>query len=142
MTSSIREQIAALVFSKAQSTAGLSGRVYRSRVEAFARNSTPALIMECVQNISNADRAGYSTFPQHLELRFLLLIDDPVPDQAADSILVDLHSRIMNDLSLGGLSSEIQPGNTEWDIEVNGVAAVTTSYVVKYKTLIQSLTSA
>jgi hypothetical protein len=142
MTASIREQITAVVFTKAQSTAGLGGRVYRSRVEAFSRNSTPALVVECVRNVANSDKAGHTTLPHHLELRFLLMMDDPIPDQAADPIIVDLHDRLMADLSLGGLCSEIMPGVTEWDLEPTGIALVTLTYVVKYKSFIKDLTSA
>jgi hypothetical protein len=142
LTASIREQITAAVFTKAQSTAGLGGRVYRSRVEAFSRNSTPALVVECVRNTPNPTRAGVTTMPHELEFRFLLMLDDPIPEQAADPILVDLHDRLMLDLTLGGLSMDILPGETRWDQEVNGVAVVTSSYLVQYRTLIKDLTDA
>lgn len=143
MTTSIREQIMALIFTKAQATTGLSGRVYRSRPEAFSRNSTPALVVECVRNTPNPTRAGVTTMPHQLELLFLLMIDQQMPpDQASDPILVDLHNRLMVDLTLGGLSMDILPGETNWDQDVNGIAVVTTSYVVAYRTLIKSLTNA
>lgn len=143
MTASIREQITALVFTKAQATAGLNGRVYRSRVEAFSRNSTPAMVMECVRNTPNPTRQGKEFMPHQLELRFLLMIDQQIaPDLAADPILVDLHNRLMVDLTLGGLSMDILPGETNWDQDVNGIAVVTASYVVEYRTLIKSLTNA
>jgi hypothetical protein len=129
MTTTIREQITASVFSLVQSTAGLGGRVYRSRVEAFSRGATPALVVECVSNQPNPTRAGVTTMPHSLELRMLLMIDHPIPDQAAD-------------LTLGGLSMDILPGETRWDQEVNGVAVVSHSYVVSYRTLIKDLTSA
>ena len=63
MSTSIREQITASVFSLVQSTAGLGGRVYRSRVEAFSRGATPALVVECVANTptksgSSSSRVG------------------------------------------------------------------------------------
>lgn len=142
MTASIREQITAVVFTKAQSTAGLGGRLYRSRVEAFSRNSTPAMVLECLRNTPNPTRAGVTTMPHALELQFLLMIDQPIPELAADPILVDLHDRLMLDLTLGGLSMDILPGETRWDQEVNGIAVVTTSYVVSYRTLIKDLTDA
>jgi hypothetical protein len=142
MTTTIREQITASVFSLVQSTAGLGGRVYRSRVEAFSRGATPALVVECVSNQPNPTRAGVTTMPHSLELRMLLMIDHPIPDQAADPILLDLHDRLMADLTLGGLSMDILPGETRWDQEVNGVAVVSHSYVVSYRTLIKDLTSA
>jgi hypothetical protein len=142
MTTSIREQIATVMFSKAESTVGVGGRAYRSRQEAFSRAAAPALVMECLRNTPAPDRGGHTRMPTQLEIRFLLLIDDPIPDRAADPILVDLHNRIMGDLSLGGLASEIAPGETRWDLEGDGVAIVSVLYVVKYQTLTRSLTSA
>ena len=137
---SIREQITAAVFSLVQSTSGLRG-CYRSRQEAFSRGSTPALVVECVQNRTSI-KAGTTTMPQQLELRMLLLIDHPSPEQAADPILVDLHSKLMVDLTLGGLAMDIEPGETRWDQEVNGMAVVNASYVVHYRTRVKDLTNA
>jgi hypothetical protein len=99
-------------------------------------------VVECVSNQPNPTRAGVTTMPHSLELRMLLMIDHPIPDQAADPILLDLHDRLMADLTLGGLSMDILPGETRWDQEVNGVAVVSHSYVVSYRTLIKDLTSA
>lgn len=141
MTTSIREQITATVFTLAQSTAGVDSRVYRSRVEAFSRGSTPALVVEAARNISEAQKAGIETLPQRLELRFLLMIDAPIPEQAADPILVDLHSRLMADMTLGGLSSGILPGDTVWDLAENGIAVVIVSYVVQYRTRTKSIST-
>lgn len=139
---SIREQITDVVFTKLQSTTLLGGRVYRSRVEAFSRNSTPALVIECVSNTPNPTRAGVTTMPHDLELRLLLMIDHPIPELEGDPILVDIHHRLMVDLTLGGLSMDILPGETRWDQEANGIAVVSSLYVVKYRTLIKDLSHA
>lgn len=124
----------AAVTTLAQGTNGLAGRVYRSRQEAFSRNATPALVVEVARNISEAERAGIETLPQRLQIQFLLMIDAPIPDQVADPFLVDLHQRIMNDLTLGGLAAGILPGDTEFSYADNGLAVVTATYVVQYRT--------
>lgn len=150
LTASIREQITASVFSLLQNTTGVGGRVYRSRVEAFSRGSAPALVVESVANTptksgSSSSRVGSGQafgVVQLLELRMLLLIDHPIPDLAADPIIVDIHDRITDDLTLGGLAMDVTPGETRWDQEVNGVAVVSHSYTVSYRTLIKDLTSA
>lgn len=80
--------------------------------------------------------------PHDLELRLLLMVDHPIPEQEADPILVDIHQRLMVDLTLGGLSMDVLPGETRWDQEVNGIAVVSSSYVVQYRTLIKDLTDA
>ena len=45
-TTTRREQILAFIASALEDTEGVSGRVYRSRVEAFSRNEAPAVIIE------------------------------------------------------------------------------------------------
>lgn len=116
-------------------------RIFRSRQEAFSRGAAPALVLEPVSNEPEPNRAGITTMPHTLEVRLLLLIDHPIPDQAADPILVDIHQRLMADLTLGGLASNIEPGRTIWGMGDDGVAVVETYYVVKYRTLIQDLTN-
>lgn len=142
MTSSRREQIIGAVLVALAGTVQLSGRIWRSRQEAFSRASFPALVVEPASDEPAPNRAGVTTMPSSLDVRFLLMIDDPIPDAAADPILVDIHSRIMADLTLGGLAMNIEPGPTTWGMEVDGVAVVETHYLVKYRTLIQDMTRA
>lgn len=141
-TPSIREQIIVALLEAIESTAGLVGRIYRSRVEAFSRNALPSLVIEMDNNTPSPDRAGVTTMPNRLDIRLLLLIDEAQPDSAADPFLVELHERIMDDLTLGGLSMNIEPGPTTYGQEVNNIAVVETHYVVTYRTLIKDLASA
>lgn len=142
MTSSLQERILLALLATLQDLATVAPRIYRSRQEAFSRAAAPALVVEPVSNEPQPNRAGVTTMPHHLEVRLLLLIDAPIPDQAADPILVDIHSRFMADVTLGGLAGNIEPGTTTWGMEVDGVAVVESHYVVKYRTLIKDLTSA
>ena len=142
MTPSRQETIIHAIHQLALSTAGVSGRVYRSRQEAFSRAATPALVIEPLSNDPQPRRAGVTTMPQRLEVQVLILVDAPIPDQAADAIRVDFHDRLMADVTLGGVAMDIEPGLTRWDQEVNGLAVVSSLYVVAYRTLVKSLTSA
>lgn len=142
MTTSRQETILATIHQLALGTNGVSGRVYRSRQEAFSRAATPAMVIEPLSNAPAPRRAGVTTMPHQLELQVLILVDAPIPDQAADPIRVDFHSRLMADLTLGGVAMDIEPGLTRWDQEVNGIAVVSSLYVVAYRTLVKSLTSA
>ena len=142
MTTSRQEQIITALVQLAQGTIGVEGKVYRSRQEAFSRAATPALVIEPTFNEPQPGKAGVTTMPHRLEVMSLILIDDLIPDHTADSIRVDLHNRIMADLTLGGLAMNIEPGITRWDQEVNGVAVISSVYVVSYRTLIKSLSSA
>jgi hypothetical protein len=142
MSSSRCELILRALLTSLNGLATVTPRIYRSRQEAFGRAAAPALVVEPVSNEPQPNRAGVTTMPHHLEVRLLLLIDDPIPDQAADPILVDIHNRFMADVTLGGLASNIEPGTTTWGMEPDGVAVVETHYVVKYRTLIKDLTRA
>lgn len=148
MTTSRQELITQAVFGIAEGTAGVEGRVYRNRKEAFSRAATPAMVIEEVSNTPGTRRAVVAatrtggTMTHSLELQVLILIDDPTHAQAADPVRVDFHDRLMDDLTLGGLAMEIIPGVTRWDLEVNGIAVISSLYVVSYRTLIKDLTSA
>lgn len=141
MITSIREQITLAIVATTGGTAQLGSRIWRSRQEAFSRANFPALVIEPVSNEPRPRAAGYPTLPQSLDLRFLLMVDDPQPDAAADPILVELHARIMADVTLNGLSDNIVPGDTTWGLEINGIAVVETHYVVTYRTRLQDLAS-
>ena len=140
--SSIREQILLALMANTAGTVQLDSRIYRSRQEAFSRAAFPALVVETASNEPAPYAAGTRTMTHALDVRFLLLVDAPIPDAAADPILVDLHSRLMADPILGGLAMNIEPGPTTYAFAEDGVAVVETHYLVKYRTLVQSLTSA
>jgi hypothetical protein len=146
-TPSRREQIIVALLEAITPTTGFGGlapvgRIYRSRVEAFSRNALPSLVIEMNSDIPSPESAGVTTMPSRLDIRLLLLIDNNQPDSAADPLLVELHDRIMEDLTLGGLSMNIEPGPTTYDQEVNNLAVIETHYIVSYRTLITDLTSA
>ena len=63
-------------------------------------------------------------------------------DQAADATMVDLHSRIMADLTLGGLAIDVQPTQTTFNIvEADQPAGVIScEYDVLYRTQVDDIT--
>ena len=141
MSTSRRELILQELFSLLEGLPRVSPRIYRSRQEALSRGAAPALVLEPLSNEPAPNRAGAATMPHALEVRLLLLVDHPVPDQDADSILVDIHQRLLLDQTLGGLAQNIEPGRTTWAMEADGLAVVETAYLVRYRTLIKDLTS-
>lgn len=135
-----REQILAAIRTALTGTAGVGSRIYRSRVEPLARQESPAVIVEpikdrCEQNTS------LPTLDWSLLVRVAVVIRANVPDQAADSVVESLHSKLMADLTLGGLAIDIQPFQVEFQTVEADVPAgvVMCDYLVKYRTSVVNL---
>jgi hypothetical protein len=135
-----REQILAAIRTALTGTAGVSTRIYRSRVEPLARQESPAIIVEpikdrCEQNTS------LPTLDWSLLVRVAVIVRANVPDQAADPVVESLHSKLMADLTLGGLAIDIQPFQVEFQTVEADVPAgvVMCDYLVKYRTSVVNL---
>jgi hypothetical protein len=135
-----REQILAAIRTTLTNTVGVGTRIYRSRVEPFARQESPAIIVEpikdtCTQNTS------LPTLDWSLIVRVAVVIRANVPDQAADPTVESLHSKLMADLTLGGLAIDIQPLQVEFQAVEADVPAgvVICDYRVQYRTSVINL---
>jgi hypothetical protein len=135
-----REQILAAIRTALNGTAGVGSRIYRSRVEPLARQESPAVIVEpikdrCEQNTS------LPTLDWSLLVRVAVIIRANVPDQASDPVVESLHSKLMADLTLGGLAIDIQPFQVEFQVVEADVPAgvVMCDYLVKYRTSVVNL---
>ena len=141
MTTSRREQILAYVATTLATTAGVGGRVYRSRVEAFSRNEAPAIIIE-----PGPDRAQtYSICKLDWTLDILVVVHTrgQIADQLADPILLDAHSKLMADRTLGGLAIDIIPTLTDPQRDKADLTSLwqVNSYQVRYRTAVDDLSS-
>jgi hypothetical protein len=135
-----REQILAAIRTTLTGTTGVSTRIYRSRVEPMARQESPAIVVEpikdrCEQNTS------LPTLDWSLLVRVAVVVRANVPDQAADPVVESLHSKLMADLTLGGLAIDIQPFQVEFQaIEADVPAGVVMcDYLVRYRTSVDNL---
>lgn len=102
-----REQILAHVASALAGTTQVGNRIYRSRVDAFSRDEAPAIVIEPGQN--RAQEFSNCKINWTLDLIIAIYTRGQIPDQLADPIAVDVHSRIMADRTLGGLAIDIMP---------------------------------
>lgn len=138
---SIHEQILSAIATALASTSGVGGRVYRSRVEAFSRNEAPALIIE-----PGPDRAQtYSICKLDWTLDVLVVVHTrgQIPDQLADPILLDAHSKLMADRTLGGLAIDIIPTLSDPQRDKADLTSLwqVNTYQVRYRTTIDDLSS-
>jgi len=137
-----RERILSAIATALASTSGVGGRVYRSRVEAFARSECPALVIEPSSDESSID-TSLPTYTWRLTVQIAVVVRGTVPDQLADPIVQSLHSKLTADLTLGGYAMDIQPMNVSFDL-VEGdqpTGVVTCAYRVLYRTSVTDLSN-
>lgn len=136
--SSKSEQILAHIASTLASTTGINA-IYRSRVEAFARDEAPVLVVEPAGETARE----FSTCKLDWTLPVLIAIHTrgSIPDQLADPIRVSLHNLLMTDRTLGGLALNIVPTGTDPQRDKADLASLwlVCTYEVRYRTAANDL---
>lgn len=135
-----REQILAQVATNLASTAGVSGRVYRSRVTALARAESPVIVIEPITD-SARQVTSLPKLDWRMRLRVTVVVRSENPDTDADSIIESMHSLLMADLTLGGYAIDVQPVLTEFQfLDADQPAGVISNeYDVLYRTEVDDL---
>lgn len=136
-----REAILSQIATNLASVSGVSGRVYRSRVEPLARGQSPAVVVEPRQ-----DQAQQTVIPRidwTLTVAVMVIVRHAVPDQAADAVVASLHAKMMQDQTLGGISQSIEPQGVSFEmVEADQPAGVVTcEYNVRYQTSLTDQTT-
>ncbi len=135
-----REQILAAIRTALTGTAQVSTRIYRSRVEPMARQESPAIVVEPIEDVAQQN-TSLPTLDWSLTVRIAVVVRANIPDQAADQIVESLHSKLMADLTLGGLAMDIQPQRVEFQtVEADQPAGVVMcDYLVRYRSSVTNL---
>jgi len=135
-----REQILAAIRTALTGTTQVGARIYRSRVEPFARNESPAIVVEPVSDTAQQNTA-LPTLDWSLTVRVAIIVRGNVPDQLADPIVQDAHAKIMADLTLGGYAIDVQPQTAVFELlEADQPAGVVSlEYLVRYRTSVVDL---
>jgi len=138
-----REQILARVRTALTGTTGVGNRIYRSRVEPFAREESPAIVVEPLSDTAEQN-TSLPTLDWSLTVRIVVIVRGLIPDQLADPIVQDLHSRVMADLTLGGYAIDIQPQSVNFELveadQPSGV--ISCDYLIRYRTSVTNLATA
>jgi hypothetical protein len=135
-----RESILAAIRTQLTGTTGVGTRIYRSRVEAFARSECPALVIEPISDEASVE-TSLPTYTWRLGVRVMVIVRGNIPDQLADPIVQSLHSRLTADLTLGGYAMDIVPSNVGFEL-VEGdqpTGVVMCDYRVLYRTTVSDL---
>ena len=138
---SIREQILERIKTVTlPGTVQVGQRIYRSRAQAYSRSEAPAItISPGEDNPVNAPRtigASLGRLDQALPVLVEIYVRGDVPDQLADPIGVDVHSRMMADRTMGGLAHDVQPDGFRPEYEqADGSAGwMQHRFLIRYRT--------
>lgn len=136
-----REQILSAITSSLAGTAGVGSRIYRSRVEAFARDEAPAIVVE--PDTDNAQTYSDCKLDWTLTVLVAIHTRGSIPDQLADPIAIDVHSKLMADRSLGGLVIDIMPGQVSWQRDKADLTSLwmVNLFQIRYRTAASDLTT-
>lgn len=136
-----REQILFTITSSLAGTAGVGSRIYRSRVEAFAREEAPAIVVE--PDTDNAQTYSDCKLDWTLTVLVAIHTRGSIPDQLADPIAIDVHSKLMADRSLGGLVIDIVPGQVSWQRDKADLTSLwmVNPFQIRYRTAASDLTT-
>ena len=136
-----RENILAAIRTALTDTVGVGTRIYRTRVDPVARAESPAIIVQpirdvCVQNTS------LPKLDWTMTVRITVIERADIPDQAADDTVASLHSKVMNDLTLGGQAHDVVPVRTEFEfIEADKPSGlISCEFEIRYRTDVDDLT--
>lgn len=135
-----REDILAEIRTALTGTTGVSTRIYRSRVEPLTRGESPAIVVEPI-NDSAVQTTSLPKLDWSLTVRVAVIVRGDVPDQVADPIVEDMHSKLMADLTLDGNAIDIQPVGVNFELlEADQPAGVIScDYLVRYRTSLTNL---
>lgn len=138
-----RESIIAGIRTALTGTTGVSTRIYRSRVEPITRGESPAIVVEPISDQANTD-VSFCKTDWTLTIRIAVIVCGAIPDQQADAIVEDLHSKVMADQTIGGYAMSIEPRGVQFDMigadQPAGVIAC--DYLIRYRTAVANLAAA
>ena len=137
-----RESILTAIKTAVTGTVGVGARIYRSRVVPLARGESPAIVIEPISD-SSVQNTSLPTLDWTLRARVAVIVRADVPDQAADPIIEDMHSKIVSDLSLGGYAIDVQPESVSFELldADQPAGVISCEYVVRYRTSVSDLSS-
>ena len=139
MTLSKSERILAAIEAALADTAGISGRVFRDRWEAVARNEMACIVIEPQGESDEVPDVG----PVNTDLTFTvdILISGAPLSTLADPIRVDAHSRLMAEPFTGLGVIHCYPQGRQWQAEPGEIGILSCSYAVRYRSSLSDLTA-
>lgn len=138
-----REAILAAITSTLANTTGVGTRIYRSRVEAFQRNETPAIVIEPGPDRANPEAVSTPKIDWTLLVTIAIGTRGTIPDQLADPVIISIHDKLMADRTLGGKVLDIYPDSVDPQFDKADATScwTVTTWRVRYRTSVTSVTA-
>jgi hypothetical protein len=138
-----REQILAALKTQLTGTTGVGTRIYRTRVTPTARNESPAIVIEPINDQPNVNSGTYEKIDWTLRIRVVVIVRGEIPDNIADATINSLHTKLVNDPTIGGLALDIRPSTTSFEaIDADQPAGVIfCEYEIDYRTAYNNLST-
>lgn len=135
-----REQILSALKTKLDAVSEATGGVYRSRVYAFTRAQTPALIIEPVSDTPDITVMGFIDWGLLIRVAVVVrgdIASDVSPETIADPVVNHIHEILVSDKSLGGLSMDIEAVSANFELQGGDqpIAVISLGYRVQYRTV-------
>ena len=138
-----REQILAKIVTNLAGTTGVGTRIYRSRVEPMTREESPSIVVEFVSDDPTVNSSTYLKLDWTLRLRVVVIVRSSTPDTTGDATVESLHTKIVSDPTLGGLSIDVKPSTVSFDVfesdQPTGI--ITCDYEVDYRSSYNDLST-
>lgn len=142
-----REQILTAITTELRTISGMGSKVFRSRNIPFLRNEFPAYTVEFLTDTPDQASlpAPIITWAMLVSVKVFTkenLVSGLSPDQVADPLVQSAHGKMVSDLSLGGLSMDIQPAGVKNEIYDGDLqtGVISLNYLVQYRTTNMDLT--
>jgi hypothetical protein len=135
-----REQVLSAIATALATTAGVNGRVYRSRVTAMQRAESPAIVIEPISD-TPTQNTSLPTLDWRMRVRVTVIVRGDTPDQLADPIIESMHAKMVADLTLGGYAIDVQPDEVTFNMFDSDQPAgvIFNDYIIQYRTSVASL---
>ena len=138
-----REVILTKIKTQVTGSTGVGTRIYRSRATPVSRDEGAVLIYEPMSDSCEVRR---NNLQWTLSVRLSIITrgtKTKTLDQAADPIVLSIHSKLISDVTLGGNAIDITPRNVSFDIvdgdQPSGVVSL--DYIIIYQTEISDLST-
>jgi hypothetical protein len=136
-----REGILQAITAALSGTTGVSGRVFRSRVQAFNLAEHPSIVVEPVSDIADVETVGRISW--RLTVQVSAFARSATPDQDLDPIIASLHALIMGDAPLQSLVVDVVPTalDYQFDDADQELCFAKAFYIITYQTSLTNLTT-
>lgn len=136
-----RETILAAIAASVGDITTVGGRIYRSRVSAFSRAESPAILIVPIQD--TPDEPTIPRISWTLLVRISVIARGDGPDTLADPICEDIHDKMINDATINGLVIGVEPDAVTFDLldaDKPGIV-VNNDFRVRYQTSFTDLST-